>query len=79
GLGMENNDSDDERAFLILNKIVEIVKEYSPIEKISKINVDFPDGYPVEKLKAYFSNMGIKLSPKVSEKGIFRIRDIELK
>jgi hypothetical protein len=76
---MENKDSDDERAFLILNKIVEIVKEYSPMEKISKINVDLPKEYPVEKLKAYFSSMGIKLSPRISEKGIFRIRDIELK
>jgi hypothetical protein len=76
---MENGNSDDERAFLLLNKIVGIVKEYAPIEKISKISMELPKGYPVEKLKAYFSQMGIKISSKESGKGIMRIKDIELK
>ena len=76
---MEKENSDDERAFLLLNKIVGIVKEYSPIDKVSKISIELPKGYPTEKLKKYLLDMGIELSSKISKANIIRVIDIELK
>jgi len=76
---MKEENSDDERAFLLLNRIVGIVKEYAPMENVLKISMELPKDYPAKRLAAYFRDMGIVLSSKASKAGMIKVINIELK
>ena len=69
----------DERAFLVFNRIISAIREKAPITSVKKVRMEVPEGYPVAKLRGYFSQLGISLSLVVSSKGEIRVKDILLR
>jgi hypothetical protein len=72
-------DGDEERAFLVFNRMVNAIKEKTPLDTVYKVSVELPEGYPAARLKGYFSQLGIILSTSVSPTGEIKVREVLLK
>jgi hypothetical protein len=72
-------DTEEERAFLVFNRMISAIKEKTPLNSVFKVSVELPKGYSAAKLKGYFSQLGIALSTSVSPSGVIRVREVLLK
>jgi hypothetical protein len=72
-------DAEEERAFLVFNRMISAIRERTPLDSVCKVIIEVPKGYPVARLRGYFSQLGIALSTSVSPSGVIRVREVLLK